>query len=57
MTEPKCEPTPASHDAAKAIPRISSQDLLREGRRVIIAHRGEEYVLQITRAGRLILTK
>lgn len=39
------------------VPRVDSQELLKDGRRVIIIHRGEEYVLQVTRAGRLILTK
>ncbi|MCA8928109.1 MAG: hemin uptake protein HemP [Alphaproteobacteria bacterium] len=53
MTDRVQHPSPA----ASATPRVESQDLLRDGRRVIIVHRGEEYVLQVTRAGRLILTK
>ncbi len=45
------------HASNNPSPRLSSTDLLQGARRVVIAHRGEEYVLQLTRAGRLILTK
>ncbi len=38
-------------------PRIPSACLFRGGRRLVIDHNGQNYVLQITRAGRLILTK
>lgn len=59
MTAPDSQPDrdPDQRDSGKSVPRVNSQDLLRDRRRVIIAHRGEEYVLQVTRAGRLILTK
>ncbi len=38
-------------------PSISSLDLFRGGREIVIRHRGEEYRLRITRAEKLILTK
>lgn len=37
--------------------RIDSQELLRNGRELIIAHQGEEYRLRLTRQDKLILTK
>lgn len=37
--------------------RLSSTELFREGSRVEIDHRGTTYRLQITRQGKLILTK
>jgi hemin uptake protein HemP len=36
---------------------ISSDDLMAGGRVVVIRHGGDEYKLQITSAGKLILTK
>jgi hemin uptake protein HemP len=36
---------------------VSSTDLFRGGREVVIRHAGEEYHLRITRTGKLILTK
>jgi len=36
---------------------LSSQDLFGTATRLRIAHGGEEYLLQITRQGKLILTK
>ena len=37
--------------------RISTADLMQGAREVIIVHEGEEYVLHITKTGKLILTK
>ena len=37
--------------------RISTNDLMQGAREVIIIHAGEEYVLRITKTGKLILTK
>lgn len=37
--------------------RISSSALFKKGREVVIVHHEEEYVLRITRNGKLILTK
>jgi hemin uptake protein HemP len=38
-------------------PRLSSQDLFGAARRVIIEHDGREYLLLITRQGKLILNR
>jgi hemin uptake protein HemP len=38
-------------------PRVGSQELLRGGRRLIIEHGEARYTLQLTRNGKLILTK
>jgi hemin uptake protein HemP len=38
-------------------PTVSSADLFRGGRELVIRHGTEEYRLRITRAGKLILTK
>lgn len=38
-------------------PRVTSQALFRGARRLVIEHNGQNYILQITRAERLILTK
>lgn len=37
--------------------RVSSAQLLEPSGRLIIEHNGQEYVLRITRSGKLILTK
>jgi hemin uptake protein HemP len=37
--------------------RITTVDLMQGAREVIILHQGEEYLLRITKTGKLILTK
>jgi hemin uptake protein HemP len=37
--------------------RVTTADLMRGAREVIIVHEGKEYVLRITKTGKLILTK
>jgi hemin uptake protein HemP len=37
--------------------RIKTADLMQGAREVILVHEGEEYILRITRTGKLILTK
>jgi hemin uptake protein HemP len=37
--------------------RIRITELMQGAREVIIVHEGEEYILRITKAGKLILTK
>ncbi|MFQ5840212.1 MAG: hemin uptake protein HemP [Candidatus Methylomirabilales bacterium] len=37
--------------------RIHTLDLMQGAREVILLHQGEEYVLRITKTGKLILTK
>ncbi|HEX6963257.1 MAG TPA: hemin uptake protein HemP [Lacipirellula sp.] len=56
MSEPPTKPTPKSSTSAEPL-RISSEDLFRGGRTLLIAHQGEEYRLLITRNNRLILQK
>ncbi|MGB1110274.1 MAG: hemin uptake protein HemP [Gammaproteobacteria bacterium] len=46
------QPTPAGRT-----PRITSSELLRGAKELIIEHAGEQYRLRLTRAGKLILTK
>lgn len=42
---------------AQAVRTIDSQTLFEAAHQVLIAHQGETYKLQITRQGKLILTK
>ncbi|HEV8441002.1 MAG TPA: hemin uptake protein HemP [Methylomirabilota bacterium] len=51
---------PATHDTsatAAGAARISSAELFHGRRSIVIVHRGQEYRLHITKAGKLILTK
>jgi hemin uptake protein HemP len=50
-------PEPAAASAPARRRAVSSDDLFRGDREVVIVHRDEEYRLRITRAGKLILTK
>ena len=44
-------------DPKSAPPRVTTSALMKGGRRLLIRHNDEDYMLQITRSGRLILTK
>ena len=58
QTERPAQPSPAdSHLAWSHRRRISTAELMQGAREVIILHEGEEYVLRITKSGKLILTK
>ena len=37
--------------------RVSTTDLMRGSRELILVHEGEEYILRTTKTGKLILTK
>jgi hemin uptake protein HemP len=37
--------------------RVSTTDLMRGVRELVLLHDGQEYILRITRTGKLILTK
>lgn len=51
-------PSPAADaNTPPALPRVDSIDLMNGARRLAIMHNGAEYFLQVTRSGRLILTK
>jgi hemin uptake protein HemP len=43
--------------AVDAVPVVSSRDLMGTGRLVVIRHGTEDYRLQVTGSGKLILTK
>jgi len=52
--------TASGPEATAAVPsafRISTSELFHGQRYIVIVHRGEEYRLHITKAGKLILTK
>ena len=51
---PPMPPAPAPAAQRK---RINSTDLMQNARSIIVLHHGEEYLLRITKAGKLILTK
>lgn len=48
---------PAPPQGPTTVPRIDSRDLFTRGRRLEIRHGDTTYHLQITRQGKLILTK
>jgi hemin uptake protein HemP len=54
--EPRREPPvlPVSYPPRK---RVTTLDLMQGAREIIILHQGEEYLLRITKTGKLILTK
>ena len=54
---PPVTPRSAAAPAPGGPPRWSSQTLLGQRREVLIDHRGEQYRLRLTAAGKLILTK
>jgi len=37
--------------------RVSTTDLMNGSRKLVLLHEGEEYILRITKTGKLILTK
>lgn len=50
---------PASRPAVeqRRAPRVSTEQLMRGRREIVVQHGAEEYRLRITAAGKLILTK
>ncbi len=53
----KADAQPQTPKAAASLRTIDSQALFGEAKQVLIVHQGETYKLQITRQGKLILTK
>lgn len=51
--------TPLTREVPRrsALQRVSSSDLLKDAREMVIEHAGEEYRLRLTSKGKLILTK
>ncbi|PVV10007.1 MAG: hypothetical protein B6D77_08835 [gamma proteobacterium symbiont of Ctena orbiculata] len=50
-------PSPRKQESPCETPRLNSVELFRGRSRLVIMHQGGEYLLQITRQGKLILTK
>ncbi len=50
-------PDRGGSDGAPVAGRLSSATLFGDRREVVIVHRGQEYLLRITRSDKLILTK
>jgi hemin uptake protein HemP len=50
-------PVPVEPPAERAVPVLTSADLLQGAREVTILHAGEAYRLRVTSKDRLILTK
>ena len=57
MTEPEASRSESRSASAASRLRLSSRDLFRGQREIVILHGGNEYLLRITRADKLILTK
>jgi len=53
---PRHEP-PAAPVPSMQRKRITTADLMQGAREIIVLHQGEEYLLRITKTGKLILTK
>ena len=57
MMQAEIPPVPASLPSWPQRRRVSSAELMQGAREVVIMHAGEEYILRITKTGKLILTK
>ncbi|HEV7268899.1 MAG TPA: hemin uptake protein HemP [Falsiroseomonas sp.] len=57
MNDQQAPSEPRSGEAPVSPPMLSSVELLRGAREVIIVHAGENYRLRLTSRDRLILTK
>jgi len=55
--KPAAEAPMPDGDALPAPPVITSEELLRGGKELVILHEGQEYHLRVTRQKKLILTK
>jgi len=49
--------TSASPVSSPQRKRVTTADLMQGAREIIVLHQGEEYLLRITKSGKLILTK
>ena len=54
--EPRHEP-PTAPGLSPQRKRITTADLMQGAREIIVFHQGEEYLLRMTKTGKLILTK
>jgi hemin uptake protein HemP len=56
-SRPARPPSPRKQVSSCEAPRLNSAELFQGQNRLVIMHQGGEYRLQITRQGKLILTK
>jgi len=49
--------TPRDYTPRPPRQRVSTTDLMRGSRELVLLHEAEEYILRITKTGKLILTK
>ena len=57
IDEPRKSPAPATRPRAQPERVINTMELLGGAHRIWIEHAAERYLLQVTRSGKLILTK
>jgi hemin uptake protein HemP len=57
MKEQLKSPGPPQAAPRKTVKRMSVRNLLQNDQLLILEHQGEDYVLRVTRNGKLILTK
>lgn len=57
MEEQSNNPKSARAVAQKLVKRLSVRSLLQNANTLILEHQGQDYVLRVTRNGKLILTK
>jgi hemin uptake protein HemP len=57
MEEQLKSPRPPQAAPRKTVKRVSVRNLLQNDHMLILEHQGEDYVLLVTRNGKLILTK
>lgn len=57
MEEQPASPKPARPVLQKSVRRLSVSSLLQNANTLILEHQGQDYVLRVTRNGKLILTK
>jgi hemin uptake protein HemP len=57
MDQPARTEPPASPQRPQAERVVNAQELLRGAHRIWIEHAAQRYLLQVTRSGKLILTK
>jgi hemin uptake protein HemP len=57
MEEQLKSPRPPQAAPRKTVKRVSVRNLLQNDHMLILEHQGEDYVLRVTRNGKLILTK
>ena len=57
MEEQSTSPKSARPAPQKSVKRLSVSSLLQNANTLILEHQGQDYILRVTRNGKLILTK